>query len=151
MKVRRDIASIPRRSAAQTWKAITDLITGSGSVDAATLTAAASVMESLIADEHPALEPIVVRGVGSRLVIYCLYGDDAMEAEVDVEKLNWNPTAGNWAMTAPSDADDVTWMNSTLKDRAPRIQVHDVGMPVDDDDASSSSAQTLKIDWGALG
>ncbi len=32
MKVRRDIASIPKRSAAQTWKTIIDLITGTDTV-----------------------------------------------------------------------------------------------------------------------
>ena len=37
MKVRRDIASIPVRSAGETWQAIVDLITGEGSVDATPL------------------------------------------------------------------------------------------------------------------
>ncbi len=37
MKVRREIASIPVRSAGETWQAIVDLITGSGSVDVDTL------------------------------------------------------------------------------------------------------------------
>lgn len=151
MKVKRTIASIPKRSAAQTWKAITDLVTGSGSVDATTLTAAASVMESVIADEHPATVPIVMKGVGSRLVIYCLYGEDAMDADIEVEKLNWNPTAGNWSMTAPSDAGDVAWMNKTLKDRAPRITIHDVCAPAEESEETSTSLQALKIDWGALG
>ena len=107
MKVRRDIASIPKRSAAETWRVIVDLVTGSGSVEAETLTAAASVMESLIADECPAGVPIVVKGVGARLVIYCLFGEEALEAGADVDKLNWNPTAGNWAMMAPAEAGDV--------------------------------------------
>ncbi|TIO80572.1 MAG: hypothetical protein E5X74_32390 [Mesorhizobium sp.] len=151
MKVRRDIASIPKRSAADTWREIVKLITGSGSVDAASLTAAASVMESLITDEHPARVPIVVKGVGSRLVIYCLFGEDAMDADMDIPKLNWNPTAGNWAMTAPTDAVDVAWMNKTLKERAPRIAVHDVNAaPADEEDAAAAS-QELTIDWGALG
>ena len=104
MKVRRDIASIPKRSAAETWREIVNLITGEGSADAASLSAAASVMESLITDEHPAKVPIVVKGVGPRLVIYCLFGEDAMNADMDVAKLTWNPTADNWAMTAPTEA-----------------------------------------------
>ena len=62
--------------------------------------AAASVMESLIADGRPAKVPIVVKGVGSRLVIYCLFGEDAMDADMDVTTLNWNSTAGDWAITA---------------------------------------------------
>ncbi|MER8962107.1 hypothetical protein [Mesorhizobium sp. M0701] len=151
MKVRRDIASIPKRSAADTWREIVKLITGSGSVDAASLTAAASVMESLITDEHPARVPIVVKGVGSRLVIYCLFGEDAMDAEMDIPKLNWNPTAGNWAMSAPTDAVDVAWMNKTLKERAPRIAVHDVNAAPAEDEDTVTASQELTIDWGALG
>ncbi len=150
MKVRRDIASMPKRSAAETWRVIVDLVTGSGSVDAETLTAAASVMESLIADEYPSSVPIVVKGVGSRLVIYCLFGEEALEAGADVDKLNWNPTAGNWTMTAPAESGDVAWMNNALKDRAPRIKIHDVDATLEDDEPAPA-AQVLKINWGALG
>lgn len=150
MKVRRDVASIPKRSAAETWRVIVDLVTGSGSIEAETLTAAASVMESLIADECPAGVPIVVKGVGARLVIYCLFGEEAIEAGDDVDKLNWNPTAGNWAMMAPAEASDVTWMNNALKDRASRIRIHDMDAALEDDEPASA-AQSLKIDWGALG
>jgi len=151
MKVRRDIASIPKRSAADTWKAVIELITGAGTVDKKTLDEAASVMESLISDEHPSKTPIVLKGVGSRLVIYLLFGEDAMEADLQVDKLSWNPTAGDWSMTAPSDAEDIDWMNKALKDRAPRIKIHDVNAPVDGDDDNGSGTQALKIDWGALG
>ena len=152
MKVRRDIASIPKRSAAETWQVICDLITGPGSVDEATLGSAASIMQSLIADEHPAKKPIVVKGVGDRLVIYLAFGEDAMEADMSVDKLAWNPTAGDWSITAPSDPDDVTWMTNSLKDRAPRIKVHDVNEEVaDDDNQAGDSTQALKVDWGALG
>jgi hypothetical protein len=152
MKVRRDIASIPVRSAGETWQAILDVITGAGSVDVETLKAASSVMESLIADEHPATVPIMVKGQGPRLVIYCLYNEAAMEAGKDIDAITWNPTGGaEWKMTAPSEADDVTWMNNTLKTRAPRITVHDVASPpADDDDDSANQNQSLTIDWGVL-
>lgn len=149
MKVRRDIASIPKRSAAETWKTIIDLVTDAGTIDKKTLENAASIMESLIADEHPAKKPIVLKGVGNRLVIYLLFGEDAMEAGMEVDKLSWNPTAGDWSMTAPTDADDVDWMNNALKDRAPRIKVLNVSTAIDDEESASGS-QTLKIDWGAL-
>jgi hypothetical protein len=152
MKVRREIASLPVRSVGETWQAIIKLITGEGSVDADTLTAAASVMESLLADEHPATVPIVVKGNGPRLVIYCLYNEAAMEAGTAIDSLTWNPTGGkDWEITAPCEAADVTWMNDTLKSRAPRIKVHDVAAPPADDEAGESgSSQALKIDWGAL-
>jgi hypothetical protein len=89
MKVRRNIASIPVRSAAETWQTIITLITGAGSVDVDSLTKAASVMESLIADEHPANVPIVLSGSGPRLVIYLLYNENAMEVGKDVDALSW--------------------------------------------------------------
>ena len=154
MKVRRDIASIPVRSAAETWQTIVGLIVSEGSVDTATLSAAASVMESLIADEHAATCPIVVRGNGPRLVIYCLYNEAALEAGKDIAALTWNPTGGpDWRMTAPSDADDVAWMNNTLKTRAPRITVHDAASPPADENEraeSAAQAQPLAINWGVL-
>jgi hypothetical protein len=156
MKVRREIASIPVRSAGETWQAIVDLITRQGSVDADTLKAAASVMESLIADEHPATVPIVVSGEGPRLVIYCLYNEAAMEAGKDIDSINWNPTGGTgWRMSAPAEESDVNWMNNTLKSRAPRITVHDAAdQPADADDAKASAGavdQALTINWGVLG
>jgi hypothetical protein len=155
MKVRREIASIPVRTAGETWDAIVGLISGEGSVDTGALKAAASVMESLIVDEHPATCPIVVKGEGPRLVIYLLYSEAAMEAGTDIDKLTWNPTGGSaWQMTAPSEAADVDWMNATLKKRAPRIVVHDVAhAPADDDEVGVAAAQdqVLKVNWGAVG
>jgi hypothetical protein len=153
MKVRRDIASIPVRSAGETWQAILDLITGADSVDADTLKAASSIMESLIADEYAATVPIVVKGHGDRLVIYCLYNEAAMEAGEDIDLISWNPTGGaGWKMTAPAEAADVTWMNNALKSRAPRITVHDAASPPaeDDGDNADTSAAALTIDFTVL-
>jgi hypothetical protein len=154
MKVKREIASIPVRTAGETWRAIIELITREGSVDAGTLKTAASVMESLIADEHPATVPIVVKGEGPRLVIYCLYNEAAMELGKEIDSLNWNPTAGaDWRMTAPAERGDTAWMNNTLKTRAPKISVHDVAVPpAEEDDAKAEAAagEVLKIDWGIL-
>lgn len=153
MRIRRDIASIPARSAKETWTAIVALVTGDASVDRDQLDAAASVMESLIADEQPAIAPIVFKGCGPRVLIYCLYDEDAMEAGLAIDSLNTNPTAGDWRMTAPCEMDDVNWMNATLKDRAPRASVHAAHEPPADEDAdeAGAAAKDLEIDWGALG
>ncbi len=153
MKIRRDIASIPVRTAGETWAAIIDLITGKDSVDASTLRAAASVMEAVIAEEHPAKVPIVVKGSGSRLVIYLVYNEDAMEHGTSIDKLTWNPTAGDgWAMTAPAEKADVKWMNGVLAERAPRISVHDVNEPQnEEEDEKATSASGVQINWGVLG
>jgi len=152
MKVKREIASVPMRSAGETWSAIVALISGADTPDAATLKAAASIMESLIADEHPATVPIVVQGNGDRLVIYCRYNEDAIELGTTIDKLTWNPTGGSgWKITAPTEVGDVTWMNDALKSRAPRISVHDVASPPADEEATKAAADGLAIDWGVLG
>lgn len=152
MKVRRDIASLPVRSARETWDAISKLITGRESIDKEQLTAAASIVSAAIADEHAAVAPIVVKGVGRRLVIYTVHGPDAMEHGPVIEPLTWNPTAGSaWRITVPCDAEDVEWMSEALRSRASRVSVHDVNViPVDDDREEPQHAAEVVINWGAL-
>lgn len=150
MKVRRDIASIPVRSARDTWRTIVELVSDGDSVDKQQLDAAASIMESLIADELPARVPITFKGGNTRVVVYCLYNEDAMEAGLAVDKLSANPTAGDWTATAPCEAEDVEWMNKSLKSRAPRIAVHDVDEKPADDEEQGQASKGLEIDWGAL-
>lgn len=153
MRIRRDIASIPLRSAKETWRAIIDLVTGEGSADVGQLEAASSIMESLIADEQPAKAPIVFKGgSGPRVLIYLLFNEDAMEAGTDIDKLTSNPTKGDWNVTAPCEAGDVSWMNNALKTRAPRVSVHDGDKPAEDDVSEGAGAsKSFEIDWGVVG
>jgi hypothetical protein len=151
VKIRRDIASLPARTSKGTWDAIVKLITGADSVDTAQLEAATSVLSSAIADEHSASVPIVVKGGASRLVIYTVHGADAMEVELAVDKLSWNPTASDaWAMTVPCSHEDVGWMSKTLKERAPRITVHDVNETPDADVEPARKVAEVEIDWTAM-
>ena len=152
MRVRRDIASVPVRSAKETWRAIIDLVTGEDSVDRQHLDAASSILESIIADEMLAKVPIVFKGAGPRVLIYCVYNEEAMEAGIDIDALPSNPTAGGWRATVPSEAEDVDWMNKSLKSRAHRISVHDADKPPADEesDESGQAAKAFEIDWGAL-
>lgn len=127
MRIRRDISSIPARSASETWQKIVEIVTANDTRDRAQLEAAASIMKSLIADDHPASVPIVFSGGGPRVFIYLRYNEDAMEGGLSVDPLPSNPTAGDWRVTAPSDDDDVEWMNKSLKSRAPQFSVHAPG------------------------
>lgn len=150
MKVKREIASLPVRSGRETWQTIIELITSPDSIDADQLNAAAGVMASAITDEHCATVPIVIKGVGSRLVIYTRHGADAMEIGLAVDALTWNPTGGNaWQITVPCDRDDVGWMNDALKSRAPRITVHDAATPPSEGDGGERRAAEVEIDWEA--
>jgi hypothetical protein len=151
VKIRRDIASLPARTSKETWGAIVKLVTGTDSIDTAQLEAATSVLCSVIADEHPASVPIVVKGSASRLVIYTVHGADAMEVGLGVDKLSWNPTATDaWAMTVPCSQEDVEWMSKALKERAPRITVHDVSEKPDADVEPARKVAEVEIDWTAM-
>ncbi|MCY3537680.1 MAG: hypothetical protein OXI08_09360 [Cyanobacteria bacterium MAG IRC4_bin_6] len=149
MKIRRDVASIPARSAKETWQAIVSLVIGSDTVDREQLDAASSIIESLLVDELASEIPIVFSGVGPRLVIYCLYGSKAVEASFDIDPLSFNPTAGDWQATAPCEPEDVQWMNASLKAQAPRISVHEADQAPTDGEKTIPAA-TFQVDWEAL-
>jgi hypothetical protein len=149
MKLRRTIASIPVRSAVETWSEIVNLISTPKSVDRGQLLACAPDLASIIADELPARAPIVVKGGGGpRLVIYCAYGAEAVELGTDIDPIDWNPTEGpGWSITAPAEAADLGWLKQALERLAPRVSVHDVDVPPEEDSESVAAAGAIQIDW----
>jgi hypothetical protein len=154
VRVRRDISSIPHRSASETWQRIIDLVTGPDSKDAGQLNAAAGVMASIITDEHPGAKAIVLEGVGAQLRIYCRYGMKAIEEGSSVDALTWNPTAGDWAMHVPCDADNMSWVKASIAKTSPRIKVFDVADEERSEDMSAHAAKAagvIAIDWNIRG
>jgi hypothetical protein len=74
-----------------------------------------------------------------------------MEVGLAVDELSWNPTASDaWAMTVPCSDEDLGWMSKVLKERAPRITVHDVNEKPDGDVESARKVADVEIDWTAL-
>jgi hypothetical protein len=154
VRVRRDISSIPHRSASETWQRIIDLVTGPDSKDGGQLNAAGGVMASIITDEHPGAKAIVLEGVGAQLRIYCRYGMEAIEEGSSVDALTWNPTAGDWIMHVPCDADNMSWVEASLAKTSPRIQVFDVTDEERSEGTSASAAKApgaIAIDWNIRG
>lgn len=153
MRIRRDISSIPERSASETWDRIVDLVTGTGSKDVQQLKAAGGVMGSIITDEHPAARPILIEGVGPQLRIYCQYGMDAIETGGKVDALNWNPTEGNWTMHVPCDPENLDWVKKSLATSSPRIKVFDVTEEerAEDETKKSAAESAIVVDWNIGG
>lgn len=150
MRVRRDVSSIPHRSGGETWQRIIDLVTGRGSNDVQQLKNAAGVMGSIITDEHPARRAIMVEGVGPQLRIYCVYGMNAIEEGGKVDPLTWNPTAGDWTMHVPCDAENIDWVKQSLSKTSPRIKVFDVeeaDRAEEEHVAAAKSSKDLLVDW----
>jgi len=150
VKVRRDIASIPLRSAEETWAAYKKLVTASGSVDAGQFDAAATVMTSLITDEAFRDEPLTLTGVSHRLVVYLLHGHDALEAGAAIDKLAWNPTAGDWTLFVPCPEEQYDWAKKTLAVRAPRFVVLKPGEEVKEQEGATAEA-ALGVNWEMFG
>jgi hypothetical protein len=150
MRVRRDISSIPHRSASETWQRIIDLVTGQGSKDVQQLTAAAGVMASIITDGHPASRAMVMEGVGPQLRLYCRYGMTAVEEGSAVDSLSWNPTEGDWTMHVPCDAENIDWVKASLAATSRRIKVFDVAetdRAQEQEQAATKTGREMVVDW----
>ena len=153
MKVRRDIAALPQRSAKATWNAIIDLVSGPGSVDAGQLQAAAPAMSDVITEEHAGEHPIVFGGAGPQLRLYLEYYQKALSRGDEIDGLGFVPTAGeNWSVQVPAIADDVSWLNQMFKNNAPRFKAYDiaVGFSGQEETEKSSAADALEIDWAKV-
>ena len=154
MRVRRDVSSIPFRSAGETWQRIIDLVGGPESVDLQQLKNAAGVMGSIITDEHPAARAIMIEGVGPQLRIYCRYGMNAVEEGGTVDSLTWNPTAGDWTMHVPCDTENIDWVKVSLSESSLRINVFDVAeadRAEQEENDTAAKRSGIIVDWNLRG
>ena len=154
MRVRRDVSAIPLRSAGQTWETIINLVSGPDSRDIHQLRNAAGVMGSIITDEHPAVSAMMIEGVGPQLRIYCRYGMKAVEEGDAVDSLTWNPTAGDWTMHVPCDAENIDWVKASLSKSSPRVKVFDVAeadRAEEEEDGVAAKGSGVVVDWNVKG
>ena len=70
--VSRRVAARPTRTSKATWDIITQLVCGSDIESAKQFAIVTGVASSIISDEYPSDNPIVVDGAGARLRVYCL-------------------------------------------------------------------------------
>jgi hypothetical protein len=135
--IARRFASIPERTAMATWKAISALLASdSTSGPARELASVAGIASSLITREAMTT-PLVVYGSGPRVRIYCLYNEDAIEGDDTNEApLSFDATAGDWKLSLPCPADDLGWVQNSLRAKSTRISARDMTAPVEDDDDS---------------
>lgn len=142
--VARVFISLPERSATDTWEHIVNLVAPHASSPARReLAAVTGVACSCISDEALADEALVVHGVGPRLRIYALYGDDAVDGErANESALSWVPTDGEWMMSMPCPADDLEWVQKKLAEASARITARALGIAIEDEEAGKRAAAT---------
>lgn len=146
---RRTFRSTPERSALATWTAIVDLLTQGKTGEArAELLSVAGVAASIIADHAPGDAAIVVTCDGPRTRIYCLYDDDAIDGSgANEDPLGFNPLNGDWRVSLPCPADDLTWVQGALERRGDRITARDLeDRFADDKSATGTKGKPLVLD-----
>ncbi|PZT21404.1 hypothetical protein A7X86_06335 [Stenotrophomonas maltophilia] len=146
--VRRTFKSTPGRDASETWRAISELLLRNGDGSARTeLEAVAGIATSLIADQAPRDAPITVICSGPRTRIYCLYDDDAIGGEdVNEEGVGFDPLKGEWSISLPCPADDLSWAQRALAEHSKRITARDLSDKQVEAAASSTNSSVLTLD-----
>lgn len=104
----RRIASIPRRTATETWHSICQLVTEPGTEARQELDAITGIASALITEEYTRGAPIIVSGGGPQVRVYTLHGDDAIDADpLDETSLAQYPAQGDWRISLPCGQDDL--------------------------------------------
>jgi hypothetical protein len=126
--IRRQIVSVPRRTPAETWDAICELVSKEGSDARSDLRRAANIATTLIAEESTKDDAAIFSGEGPQVRIYTLHDDDSIEADLDDEQpLATYVANGDWSASLPADASDVDWAATALKKVSTRITVRESG------------------------
>lgn len=143
--VARRIRATPHRAVADAWQLIVDLIAGKNSSARLELLSIEGIAASIISTESPNDAPIVVRGGGPRVRIYCIYGDDAVSGDdANESPLAQCPTDDAWTVSLPADADDVAWVKESLAKRSTHVTVREKSEAVEDDESDSKPAHSAQ-------
>jgi hypothetical protein len=124
----RTIRSVPHRDAHATWGAIIALLTqGRRGTAYAELVAVSGIAASLIADQAPKDAAIIVTCDGPRTRMYCTYDDDAIDgSDANEDSLGFDPLKGDWHISLPCPADDLSWVQRALAAQSTRITARDL-------------------------
>ena len=146
----RTFRSSPHRAAADTWKAIIELLTqGRSGTVRDELVAVTGIATSIIADRVAKDSAIVATCDGPRTRIYCLYDDDAIDGSAANEaSLGFDPLAGDWSLSLPCQADDLMWVQAALKKQTLRITARDASatIAIDKADSQEGAPRALTLD-----
>ncbi len=151
--VARKIIATPARSALETWEFIVNILTtNEDTLAAQELLAINGVACSLIADETMKTVPIVIYGSGPRVRIYCLYDEDAIAGDnAQEDALSFNATEGEWRMSLPCPASDLTWVKEALKKLSNRVTAREMTDHVETEkEENINTAKSIKVNEEAF-
>jgi hypothetical protein len=111
------------------------------------LLAIEGIAASIISTESPKEAPIVVRGKGPRVRIYCLYDEEALSSDdANEAALADCPTDGDWLLSLPADSDDVPWVRDALAKKSSRVTVRAETDAFDNNEEVSKQTDTTEAE-----
>ena len=149
--VARRIRATPERSASETWQVIADLLAPDRGDARIELMSIEGIASSIISTESPKDSPIVVKGDGPRVRIYCMFDDDAVSGDdANESALAECPTAGEWTMSLPVENEDVEWVKTALATKTKKVTVREKSQSVDDTDKQQARSAEPSINMEAF-
>lgn len=122
----RKFSASPEKDAVGVWDAITDLVCHDITAPRSEFVAVKGGVCSIISDQIVKDHPIVIRGSGPLLRIYCLYGDDAvLGQDVNEDSINWNPFKSDWKVYIPCPKDELSGLRAFLTKRSSSFEAYD--------------------------
>jgi hypothetical protein len=124
--ISRRMASVPVRTAVETWKTIVALLAAPNHTARGSLEAITSIAAMLIAEEYTQDAPIlVVPAAGPRIRIYTVHGAAAVDTDADAVPLPiWPLAESGWRLSLPCGIEDIDDVRASLKPY-PSIDVRD--------------------------
>ena len=144
---RRTIRSSPQRDTLTTWSVIVDLLTASNTEARPELESVAGIASSIIAEKACESSPILVSCDGPQTRFYCIYDDDAIDgSDANEDTLGFDPLNGDWSISLPCPADDLSWVQSALREKSERITARDQSEKKQTTESSSQAQSGLELD-----
>lgn len=144
--VKRTVISNPERTCVETWAKITEIVCGQNAEPKKEFEKVSNVAASLLSEELLKDYPLIVKGAGAQLRIYCLYGEDAISGEDSNEDiLSWEITSKPWVVYLPCAKDELSWYKSTLSGLSEKFKVYDWKEGIDNEEYQSNSVKEAEF------
>jgi hypothetical protein len=135
-----------------TWEFIVDLLTrGQRNANHKELMSVSGIAASVITDQAPESAPIIITCKGPRTRIYCVFDDEAVEDDGDKEgAFGFDPLEGDWAISLPCLEEELSWVQSALKNHSARITARDASLGIAIDEEKMVNKGALELDLKGL-
>lgn len=144
---RRTIRSSPHRDALATWTVIVDLLTATNTDARTELEGVSGIASSTIADKACEKSGITVTCEGPQTRLYCLFDDDAIDgSDANENVLAFDPLNGDWSISLPCHPDDLSWVQSALKEKSNRVTARDQNEKKQASDSAARVSSGLELD-----